>query len=178
MNSRNIGIMALGATALMIASVAAGLRLNFTESAPRGLWLERAVDNAALRRGMLVSICPPALPIVKVMGEQGYLAHGNCAESNVAPLLKTIAALPGDRVRLQHGTPATVNGRPVPNTVAKPSMPAWPDGEYIVKPDQLWVFSSYSMNSFDSRYFGPVNRTTIRGEAAPLLVAGNVEAMQ
>jgi conjugative transfer signal peptidase TraF len=177
MKDRTIGLSALGLVALMGAASTAGIHPNFSISAPQGLWIDRTI-NGDLRRGMLVSVCPPAQPLVKLMAEQGYLPYGSCPDTEVAPLLKTVAALPGDRVTLLHGSLAHVNGVPVPNTIAKPSLSAWPDGEYTVKPNQLWVFSSYSKDSFDSRYFGPVDRSAVRGEAAPLLVAGNMEEMK
>jgi type IV secretory pathway protease TraF len=82
--------------------------------------------------------------------------------------------LPGDTVRIIQGKDATVNGVPIPNTVASGLLPAWPDGEYKVKPGEVWIFSSYNRKSFDSRYFGPVDITLVHGEAFPLLVAGSM----
>ncbi|BCT69509.1 S26 family signal peptidase [Nitrosospira sp. NRS527] len=165
--------MALGAAALMIGASTAGLRINYTASAPRGLWIERSIDNPVLQRGMLVSICPPPQPVVHAIVERGLLPVGNCPDTQVAPLLKSIAAIPGDRIKLQHGSPAIINGVPLPNTSALPSMPAWADGEYLVQPGQIWIFSSYSKRSFDSRYFGPVDSNAVRGEATPLLTTGD-----
>lgn len=161
-----VGLLAMG--------VSAGLRLNLTDSAPRGIWLE--APHTTLKRGMVVAVCPPAVPVVRTMLQQGYLAYGKC-DGSVAPLLKTVAALPGDHVTLLRGSLAQVNGVPVPNTIARPSLSAWPDGEYTVQPNQLWIFSSYNANSFDSRYFGPVDFSAVRGEASPLLVDGNMEAL-
>jgi conjugative transfer signal peptidase TraF len=149
--------------ALMHIGMEAGLRLNFTDSAPHGLWIERPAEH--IQRGMLVSVCPPDTPIAK-----SVLAFGTCPETNVMPLMKAIAAIPGDTVRLRRGRLATVNDKELPNTAARDSIPAWPDGEYIVKPGQVWVFSTYSPKSFDSRYFGPVPDKNIRGEAIPILV--------
>jgi conjugative transfer signal peptidase TraF len=156
--------------ALMHVGMEAGLRLNFTDSAPYGLWIERPTQH--IQRGMLVSVCPPDTPIAK-----SVLAFGTCPETNVMPLMKAIAAIPGDTVRLHRGRSATVNDKELPNTAARDTVPAWPDGEYIVKPGQVWVFSTYNPKSFDSRYFGPVDISQIQGKATAVLVAGLTEDM-
>jgi conjugative transfer signal peptidase TraF len=170
MNIAYAAIVSMCGIALMHVGMEAGLRLNFTDSAPHGLWIERTA--AHIKRGMLVSVCPPDMPIVK-----SALVFGTCPETNVMPLLKTIAAIPGDTVRLRRGHAATVNGHELPNTAARDTIPAWPGGEYTVVPGQVWVFSTYNPKSFDSRYFGPVDISQIQGEAEPVLVAGVPEDM-
>lgn len=170
MKAAHVGIAAFAVVALMHVGVAAGLRLNFTDSAPYGLWIER--NDKPIKRGMLVRVCPPDTPIAR-----STLAYGNCPDTNVMPLLKAIAAIPGDTVRLQNGIPAMVNGKELPNTAARDTIPAWPDGEYIVGPGQVWIFSTYSPKSFDSRYFGPVPARNILGEATPVLVDGSPSDM-
>ncbi|EJD3148800.1 S26 family signal peptidase [Salmonella enterica] len=181
MTGRRFGIAALGVAAVIGAAItignAAGLRLNFTDSAPHGLWFVRAAELAAIKRGDLVEVCPPASPVVRLMGDRGYLSRGDCAGSNVTPLLKPVSAVAGDTVRLQKGQLATVNGVALPNTVAMPAVPAWPDGDYIVKPGEVWLFSSYSAGSFDSRYFGPVRLASVRGVASPVAVRGDTAAI-
>jgi len=80
----------------------------------------------------------------------------------------------GDEVSLRHGQPVRVNGKVRPNTVAKPHLPAWPDGDYRVEPGTIWLLSGYSENSFDSRYFGPVPVSHVRTKAVPLLTNGDM----
>ena len=128
---------------------------------------------ASIKRGALVEVCPPASPVVSVMVQRGYLSPGDCAGLAVTALLKPVSAVSGDTIRLEHGQPATVNGVALPNTVAMPAIPAWPDGTYTVKHGQAWLFSSYSAGSFDSRYFGPVELATVRGIATPVAVHGD-----
>lgn len=177
MKGRRFGIAAISATiafgAVFTIGHAAGLRLNLTDSAPHGLWLVRAADMASIKRGALVEVCPPASPVVSVMVQRGYLSPGDCAGLAVTALLKPVSAVSGDTIRLEHGQPATVNGVALPNTVAMPAIPAWPDGTYTVKHGQAWLFSSYSAGSFDSRYFGPVELATVRGIATPVAVHGD-----
>lgn len=167
---RSIGIAALSTIAAIYVSQAAGFYPNLSTSAPIGIWGKRPIPEN-LHRGMMIWMCPPStVAVVKRLADDGALPYGPCPDSNVARLLKPIQALPGDTVQISHGYPAEVNGVPLSNTVASETLPAWPDGEYTVKPGEVWVFSSYSNKSFDSRYFGPVSITLVKGEAVPLLV--------
>lgn len=174
---RAIGIIALSTVVLALTAQATGIRANFSGSAPTGLWIERPISEP-LHRGMLIGVCPPStIALVRLFAENGTLPYGECPETNVALLLKPIQALPGDTVTINRGKPAIVNGKRLPNTEASSFLPAWPDGEYKVKKGEVWIFSSYSSKSFDSRYFGPVSIAAIHGEAHPLFVRGNVAAM-
>lgn len=181
MKTRHVGIAAVSLAALIGATFAlgkaAGLRVNMTDSAPHGLWLVRATGAAQFKRGELVEICPPVSPVVSIMASRGYLPPGECAGLAVSPLLKPLSAIPGDTIRLQQGKPVMVNGVALPNTVAMPAIPAWPEGTYTVQPGQAWLFSSYSAGSFDSRYFGPVELATVRGIASPFAVFGDTAAI-
>lgn len=172
-----IAAAGIGAGILVNHVAGIGLRMNLSHSAPVGVWRVSAFHAVELARGELVEVCPPDAPIVRLMVDRGYLDRGNCAATRVAPLLKAVGAVPGDTVTVRHGSAVTVNRQPVPNTEALPTLPAWPDGVYTVQPGHVWLFSTYTPVSFDSRYFGPVAITSIRGRASPVLVAGNVADM-
>lgn len=181
MNQRRFGIVALCAAGVIAVAITsanyAGLRLNFTDSAPHGLWLVQAAEAASVKRGKLVEVCPPALPVVRVMAERGYLSSGNCQSTGLTPLLKPVSAVAGDAIQFEQGKPVSVNGVALPNTAAMPAIPSWPTGRYIVEPGQIWLFSSYSAGSFDSRYFGPVEVANVRGIAQPLAITGDPAAI-
>lgn len=176
---KTFAIWALSLTGLVAVCAACGratgLRINATASAPTGLWIVREIGVDGLGRGQLVEICPPSAPVVGWMRDRGYLAAGGC-DTNVAPLLKPVRAIAGDVIELQAGRPAMVNGRELPNTQTLSLLPAYPAGAYRVQPGEVWVFSSYSGSSFDSRYFGPVSVSYVRGIATPLWVAGSLAA--
>lgn len=72
---------------------AAGFRLNVTPSLPRGIYHEAGGQPG---RGDLVAFCLSG-PWAGLARERGYLAPGACA-SGLRPLLKQVAALPGDDV--------------------------------------------------------------------------------
>jgi len=154
-----------------------GDRLNFSHSAPVGLWWVTPFNAAAMERGQLVEVCPPDQPIIHRVAERGYLKQGSCADTHVAPLLKAIGAIPGDWISVEQGRAVSINGDTAPNSTALPTLPGWPDGIYNVPDEQVWLFSTYTSSSFDSRYFGPVNIANIRGGAQPVLVNGNVADM-
>lgn len=155
-----------------------GLRVNFTHSAPVGVYRVLPVQHGReLVRGELVELCAPDLPLVRLLQERGFIEAGSCADTHVIPFLKPVRAVAGDMVEIQHGQDATVNGSIVPNTRAQTNLPAWPDGAYIVAPGSIWVFSSYSSGSLDSRYFGPVSLNRVHGTVTTELVFGDVAAM-
>jgi conjugative transfer signal peptidase TraF len=85
-----------------------------------------------------------------------------------------MAARPGDTVQLTAGGMA-VNGRLLANTAplvtdtAGRPLQHWPFGKYVVAPGTVWLASSYSPRSFDSRYFGPVDASQVREQVRPLL---------
>ena len=159
-----------GALALALAAAWAGLRLNDSPSMPTGLYVRTSCES----RSSLVVFCP-AESIAHLSGERGYRSRGNCPDG-AEPLAKPIVARPGDIVELS-ATGMAVNGRLLVNTAplvtdtAGRPLPHWPFGRYVVAPGSVWVASSYSPRSFDSRYFGPVKASQVREHVRPLLTA-------
>jgi conjugative transfer signal peptidase TraF len=159
-----------GVLALALAAEWADLRLNDSPSMPPGLYVRTSSES----NSTLVVFCP-AESLAKLSVERGYRSRGNCADGG-EPLAKPIAANPGDSVELS-ATGMAVNGRPLPNTAplaedsAGRPLSHWPFGRYVVAPGTVWVASSYSPRSFDSRYFGPVEAGQVREHVRPLLTA-------
>ncbi len=85
-------------------------------------------------------------------------------------------ARPGDIVELS-ATGMALYSRLLPNTAplvtdtAGRPLSHWPFGRYVVAPGTVWVASTYSPRSFDSRYFGPIEASQIREHVRPLLTA-------
>jgi conjugative transfer signal peptidase TraF len=165
-------VLAFGGGMLVLALLAAwaGLRLNDSPSMPTGLYVRTFSESHA----SLVVFCP-AEPFARLSVERGYRTRGNCPDG-AEPLAKPIVARPGDTVELL-ALGITVNGRLLANTAplvtdaAGRPLPQWPFGRYVVAPGSLWVASSYSPRSFDSRYFGPVKASQVREHVRPLLTA-------
>ncbi len=151
-----------------------GVRLNFTHSAPSGLYL---VNDNTPQRGDMVEVCPPNVPVIQLMNARGYMLKGlwgNCEKTNVSPLLKPISAVVGDIVEIEPNQRVKVNGIPLPNTQPLAAVPQFPPGIYEVKLGEYWVFSTYNKGSIDSRYFGPVSLSNINGQAKPIFIKGDI----
>ena len=147
-----------------------GLRINTSPSLPVGLYVKTSDTSSRL-----IEFCPPE-PYARFAILRGYREVGNCPDG-AAPLLKPVIAEAGDMVEVSQGG-LIVNGREIPNTAAVPTdtkgrpLNSWPFGRYPVRAGTLWVASSYHPRSFDSRYFGPIAKSTIRDHLRPLLTGG------
>lgn len=175
-------LTAASTSALVVTGGTYGYRLNLTDSAPSGIWrvLQR---TKAVTHGDIVSVCPPNTAIVVSVRDAGLIASdmgplqwgSKGCSSKTVPLLKPVVATAGDLVSVtRHGV--SVNGRVLRNSASADlvlGMPATPEGTYQVQPGQLWVISSYSPQSFDSRYFGPVSENAVRGFAHAVAVRGS-----
>jgi len=141
---------------LGVAAHAFGFRLNLSASIPPGLY---RVTKDSIARGSLVLVClPPSLSVFA--RSRDYIGAGSCEDGN-APVGKVVAATTGDTVDLGPDG-VVVNGHQLPNT--RPllddergrRLPHPTRGRYLVSSGQVWLLSTYSERSFDSRYFGPV----------------------
>lgn len=142
------------------------LRINLSPSLPRGLYL---TADEELRRDALALVCLP--PEVAEPGlRRGYLKPGTCP-GGAAPVLKWLAAAGGDRVattpsgvyvngsRLPFSTPALEDrsGRRLPPMLLRPRTL---ESEY-------WLHAP-RLDSWDSRYYGPVPAATVLTTLRPL----------
>ena len=169
MNKRWVAIGAvLGSVSIAALLVGGGLRINTTESMPRGLWWATHFDGTA-HRGDIVAVCLPATSFI-----QRYIPSGPCS-NGLEPVLKIIQAIPGDIV-VMDPSGAQVNGLSLANTAPLKEdeqgreLFAWPFDTYIVAPGEVYLFSTHSPRSFDSRYLGPIAIKTIIARGVPLLV--------
>jgi conjugative transfer signal peptidase TraF len=144
----------------------AGVRWNPTASIRTGLYVITNDANAPL-----VAFCPTGDAATEAIA-RGYRPRGLQCPDKYAALLKPVAARAGDTVEVgQMGI--SVNGKLLPNTAAfkidakKRPMHVWPNGTYIVQPGTVWVLSTYNKYSYDSRYYGPIQLSTVITHAKP-----------
>jgi len=128
---------------------------NVSASAPVGLY--GVVPHAPIARGELVLATLPRAART-LAAARGYLPAGT-------PIVKHVAARAGDTV-CSHGDIITVDGRPVAkrllaDTRGRP-LPAW-HGCQTLRAGQVFLVNAPA-DSFDSRYFGPVERRAILGK--------------
>lgn len=173
------GLIGLGLAFGFLRAI--GLRFNLTSSLPLGVY---RVTSDPPRRGSIVHVCL-ARDVAEFARARGYLGPGRCL-SGVRPLGKVVLAVEGDVVTLEQDK-IRVNGIAVPNssTLSEDSQGralqhrAW--GEHRLGPGELWLFSPYHRNAYDSRYFGPVQTSQVESVLRPVLTqqpVGDVEAIR
>jgi conjugative transfer signal peptidase TraF len=133
---------------------------NASASVPTGLYHIRGTDS--LHIGERVAIDPPP-GLRHFLAARGYLPSG-------LPLLKEIAALPGDTV-CRKGVIITINGA-VAGEARKHDrrgrpLPDWQGCRAIAR-DEIFVMNRRAADSFDGRYSGPLKRTRLIGRASPV----------
>jgi len=89
-----LGIFTLSAV-LLGATSAFDLRVNWTESMPRGIH-QRV--RPAVERGAWVAVCLESAA-AEVVWERGYVIDGSCP-SGLTPVFKRVVGIPGDRIRV------------------------------------------------------------------------------
>ena len=157
--------VAVGTTAALGGE---GGLINTTQSYPRGLYLP--IGRAALV-GDLVAFCPGSAVASYGMA-RGYLNPGRCPSGSV-PLIKRMTAAGGDRVAIGPAG-VMVDGKVLTN-----SRPLARDGlgrplpqlrlSVTLAVGQVLLMSDYEAASFDSRYFGPLERTGVLRAMRPVL---------
>lgn len=127
--------------ALTLALVfSAGLRFNPTPSLPKGVY---RIVSGAPEKNELVSFCLEG-EFAELALERGYLEPGSCP-SGLRPLLKRLAALPGDFVDPSAFPICALDSQ------GRSMSPALAPG--VVPLGMALVLADHP-GSFDSRYFG------------------------
>lgn len=97
------------------------------------------------------------------MVERGYIGQG-------VPLMKRIAALPGQRV-CRTGRNITVDGAPLGDALESDRLgrplPVWQGCRVVVR-GELFLMNWQVRDSLDGRYFGPLPASAVIGRALPL----------
>ncbi len=163
-----------GAAVSAVAFCEFGFVFNFTHSAPFGIYRQASEPTPATRKNSPYAFfCPDQRWPGLSNNPNTRRSLGTCPDGYAA-LLKPVVAWPGDIVT---ASPAEVivDGTPVPNSspLSRDSLGRelhpYPYGTYEVPEGEIWVVSSYSSKSFDSRYFGPVPLRAVREWVRPLI---------
>lgn len=143
------------------------LCFNGSPSVPMGFY-SRTSDHSA----PYVWVCLDG-DALKEAKEHG-LPSGSCPNGSM-PLLKPVYH-PANGI-VEFTLSGFVNdGQIVPNTVAKKigsnglPLTHYPYGTYREQPGLVWVVSTYSPDSFDSRYYGPIKQSQIVSYSRRVLV--------
>jgi conjugative transfer signal peptidase TraF len=138
------------------------LRLVWNASASVPIGLYRIEPDVPPRVGDMVAVRPsPAL--TRFMAERRYVEAG-------VVLVKPVTATAGATV-CRTGLTVTLDGHGVARALANDRfgrpLPRW-SGCLRLRPDQIFLIAPQTSASFDSRYFGAVDRAQIVGRATPL----------
>lgn len=139
------------------------IKVNFTESEPKGIYLLSKTKN--YNKNDLVTINNNINPTIRLAKERKYTSFPR--------LLKTVMGVPGDRISIVDNIISVNNviigkihtvdsqNRPLPSMVK----------EGIIPPEYYFLASKRHENSFDSRYFGLIPKECIQKKAVPLWVS-------
>jgi conjugative transfer signal peptidase TraF len=147
-----------------------GARINTTSSIPAGLYwrVDRPID-----KGAYVMFCPPQVQVFKQAMERGYIGSGMCP-GGYGYMMKRVFGATNDRIDVGRDG-LRVNGmlldRSIPLVAdgsARP-MPRYQADSYVLSEYQLLLMGDLNPNSFDGRYFGPIQRGQVREVIVPVL---------
>jgi conjugative transfer signal peptidase TraF len=158
--------------ALLLLAVAAWMPIalarliyNPTDSAPRGWYWLQPTNVFFEGDEVLVDLPDPA---ARLAAERSYLPLG-------VPLLKRIGARAGQRVCIRERV-VYIDGKPaataLPCDTAGRPLPTFSQCRLLL-PSELFLLNPAKRTSFDSRYFGPVAVSRVRGRAVPLWTWGS-----
>lgn len=171
--SRAAAVIAIAGTctvALGGGAYLAGARVNTTKSIPVGLyWMtERPVE-----KGVYVAFCPPEVGVFREAKARDYIGAGFCP-GGFGLMMKRVLAAKGDEIAIS-ADGVSVNGQLLPlsklidNDLSGRPLPRFQDSRYTLAGEQLLLMSDVSATSFDGRYFGPVNKSQVKGVIRPIV---------
>lgn len=153
-----LSVLAIGFSA--VVHMPYRLLYNSSESAPIGWYGVMPADRIQVN-DMVVAWLPENAAVIA--SQRGYLPRN-------VPLLKRVGATVGQRICITHGN-VLVDESIVAHTRARDGagrpLTSWSQCRPLAV-DELFLLSATSDASFDSRYFGPIHRSTIIGRAVPL----------
>lgn len=153
-------VLAVGVSAAV--HIAPRLLWNSTASVPVGLYRLRA--DSSLHVGDLAAL-HLSDRLAVLLSQRGYLPLG-------VPLLKPVAALPGQTVCRKNGS-ITIDGKSIGEALTSDHrgrpLPAW-QGCHRLGREEIFVMNPAEPRSLDGRYFGPLPASTVMGRAIPIWV--------
>ena len=144
--------------------------INTTKSIPVGLYWK---SDKPIEKGAYVLFCPPKTAVFDEAKARGYIGAGLCL-GGYGYLMKKILAVKNDVVSVSDSG-VRVNGDWLPLSIprrvdrAGREMPRYHIQEYSLKDSELLLMSDVSSTSFDSRYYGFIQRSQIQSVIRPII---------
>lgn len=153
-----LGVAAAAAPAAFRPDVR--LVYNASSSAPLGLYRVQSAPSPKVGDYVLATL---PTGVAALSAQRGYLPAG-------LPILKRVGAVADQHVCVQgealmiDGTPS---GRILRSDRQGRPLPAWRHCRSLAG-GEIFLLSATNAASFDSRYFGPVPASSVRGQVVPL----------
>jgi conjugative transfer signal peptidase TraF len=161
--------MSLVMMVLVITATRLPWRINTTSSMPIGLYF---LVHRAPQRNDNIAVCLPA-PLASFAYQRHYLHHGLCA-NGFEPVIKRLVGIPYDIVSVtSYGV--MINGQFLQHSIPRQHdrhhllLPSIPCGIYHLQTNQGWLYGIASPQSWDSRYYGPIDLRDIIGVYQPIM---------
>ena len=122
----------------------------------------------------MITCLPKQMAVVAK--ERGWVNGGKCP-GNVAPILKQVAAIEGDRVEITNSYVA-VNDELILQTARQKEdskgreVPAITPSVYVLKEGEVLHLANFTPQSLDGRYYGPTPITEITTTARAVWTEG------
>lgn len=171
-----MSIFLLSILSMVLLLVAMGFKINMTDSIPIGLY--RITDIKNLKNAFVI-FCPEDKPVFQQARDRGYIDSGLCP-GGYGYLMKKVVAIKGDNISVTDEG-VLVNhqlipfSKPISADGLKRPLPQWRTRDYQLKKDEILTMTSQSEWSFDTRYFGPVRLSQIKGVITPVWVKATME---
>ncbi len=151
-------------TLLILLFIKQKIVFQFTDSMPKGIYFFSKGQD--IHHGQIVVFKMPE-GVLEMVRERSWSA-------NNSTLMKQVYGMPGDTVLIKDLMVFINNeylGRIKLRDRQGLPLPIYQrDGTYVLRQNEYFVASNYIPNSFDSRYFGPINHGQIIGTAKPFFI--------
>lgn len=142
---------------------------NTTGSLPKGIYYNTFKKEPSLND--IVLFCPPLNDVVHFGYEHKFFKSSYICHGKYQPLMKRIVASENDTVKVTD-TAVLINNIPIDNTAYINFLPSnmrtYFQGK--LRKNEYFLLSNYHKKSFDSRYFGTVNKKNIIKTIKPLFI--------
>lgn len=160
-----IVVLSLGAVSYL-----AGARINTTQSIPVGLYW---ISGQPVAKGAYVLFCPPEANVFAVAKARGYIGAGFCP-GGYGFMMKRVVATKGDTVSISDDgvrVNAVLMPLSVPLRMDKAGRPLvrFGSSRFSLDSSNVLLMSDVTGASFDSRYFGPIDRSQIKSVITPVI---------
>ncbi len=136
-----------------------GFRINMTPSLPKGIYQLIKTDPKKYKKGDLVIFDLPKDAKKRGRAQNGW---------GFRPFLKNVMGVPGDIIEIKKET-VHINGIALKNGKIlkqdRRGRELKSCGDITLSGNQFFVMALYNPKSYDSRYFGPIDKNMIKGKA-------------